>query len=114
MNIQEKIAMNGRSHGQFDQFANTNERRIPERAPATQNILYLLDANIAANIHHQIHVKSPCKGEAPEATASEIDKGIFIIATESQAFQLFFRLKETLFNILINLKNKGSQNRLFL
>jgi hypothetical protein len=40
-----------------------------------------------ANIHHQIQVSNHCRGVAPEATAREIDKGMFIIATLNQAFQ---------------------------
>jgi hypothetical protein len=68
------------------------ESKIAAKAHATQKTLCELDAKIDAKIHHHIQVKSPCNGEAPDATAREIDNGILIMATDNQAFQFKFKL----------------------
>lgn len=75
------------------------DRRIHANAQAGQKTLYLLDANIAANIHHQIHVSNPCKGVAQDATASDMDNGMLIIETESPAFQFDFQSEMNFFFI---------------
>jgi hypothetical protein len=63
------------------------DKSIAASAPATQNTLWKLEAKMEAAIHHQIPVRSHCRGEAPDATAKEMDKGILIIATDNHAFQ---------------------------
>jgi hypothetical protein len=50
--------------------------------------LCLLEAKIEAISVHQIQVISHCIGVAQLATASEIERGMFIIATVNQLFQL--------------------------
>lgn len=71
------------------QFTIAKVKRIHDSAHATQKILYELDANNAAKIPHQIQVRSHWSGEAPDATARDMDRGMFIIATVSPGFQFF-------------------------
>ena len=61
------------------------QKVIELKAQATQKILCWLEAKKAAIIQAQIQVIIHCNGVAQEATAKDIDKGIFIIATVSQA-----------------------------
>lgn len=81
------IAKRGIRYTHIAPFAITNVKIIEVKAPATPKMLYLLEANIAANIVAQIQVIIHWIGVPPLATASEIDRGIFIIATVRPAFQ---------------------------
>lgn len=85
--IQLTTAKRGIKYTPIAPFAITNVKIIDVKAPATQKILYLLEANTAANIVAQIQVIIHWSGVPPLATANEIDKGIFIIATVRPAFQ---------------------------
>lgn len=82
--IQVSIANNGSNPVQF---CNEKTSNIEVKAQAIPNTLCLLDAKKDANIPHHILVKSPCNGDAPLATAIDIDKGMVIRATVSPLFQ---------------------------
>lgn len=79
------IAIMGSNATQLLGWVNTKASIIELKAQATQKTLYLLEAKIDAIIVHQTHVIIHCVGVAQDATAKEIDKGMFIIATVSHA-----------------------------
>lgn len=60
---------------------------IAVSAPAGPTILNLLEENIAAIIPAHTAVIIPLRGEAPDATAIEIESGIDTRATVIPAFQ---------------------------
>lgn len=83
-----------------------NKSMIPDSAPAIPKTLCLLDAVSEAIPHHQIPVRSPVSGSSPLARASEIDRGMFIIATASQACRFFFRQINACLIVEIIAKNR--------
>jgi hypothetical protein len=87
-----------------------NSKRIPDKAPAIPKTLCLLEAVSAAIPHHQIPVRRPVSGSSPLARASEIERGMFIIATASPACQLCFHHRNDCFIVLNIGKNKVNQH----
>jgi len=100
------IAIIGNNSAQLGQCDKANANKIEDKAPATPNILWLLEANIEAIIQAHIPVISHCKGVAQLATAKDIDNGIFIIATVNQAFQFDFIFSMMLSFIIVYLIDK--------